>query len=95
LRRPWLFNATWKLCSAVLDERVAQKVAFVSLAKLRDTLAPRLGERMCQWLVDEATEVRHKPANPKELRKYWVPPAAPGAHNPRCAVFPFGPGRGG
>ena len=82
---PWLFNATWKLVSSVLDERVAKKVSFVSVDKLASTLSGRLGERMCKWIVEEALEARKKLVDPKSLRKYWIAPSNPDEHDPRGA----------
>jgi hypothetical protein len=77
---PWLFSATWKMVSPVLDDRVRQKINYCSYATLADKMAPRLGSRMVDWILKEMDTVR-QPG--QEKRMYWAVPKSPEEHDSR------------
>ena len=83
LDAPGLFQATWKLVSAVIDDRVRQKVMFVGLSEMEKQLTPALGAEVTQWIVDESREIRQPTPKGSPTRKYWTPPSSAGAHDPR------------
>uniref|UniRef100_A0A7S2RZ26 CRAL-TRIO domain-containing protein n=1 Tax=Mucochytrium quahogii TaxID=96639 RepID=A0A7S2RZ26_9STRA len=82
---PWVFNATWKLVSGVLDERVTKKVVMANKNNLEAKLKERLGDEATKWVLDETRDSKEKRKTAKSNgpKKYWEVPSSKDQHDSR------------
>mmetsp|Transcript_9333 Transcript_9333/g.18421 ORF Transcript_9333/g.18421 Transcript_9333/m.18421 type:complete len:660 (+) Transcript_9333:533-2512(+) len=85
LNAPSLFSGLYRIMCAIVDERVRQKVVFVTRTEAAEKLKERLGNEIADWIAAESQDNKDtaplaKRGTPK---KYWIAPTQQGAHDPR------------
>lgn len=80
---PWLFSGLWRALQRVVDDRTKAKIQFMSTKKLKQTLEPRIGKEMSDWLHDEVVD-NIEASKTKRKKAYWLAPdPAITTHDPR------------
>ncbi|KAH9255398.1 hypothetical protein BASA81_006517 [Batrachochytrium salamandrivorans] len=77
---PTLFSGAWATINSLLDDRVRQKVLFVSSKDVGRVLGPKIGPKKTAWLEIELRSLNSHNTKLQGKRAYWEPI---GDHDPR------------
>jgi hypothetical protein len=83
---PRSYNSLYQMASALMDDRVRNKVLFVKRTQAEELLQDRLGHEAAEWIAHETKDNREKYADTKlgaPSKQYWKVPADPFQHDPR------------
>jgi len=80
LEAPNLFSTVFNMVNPILDDRVRNKINFVSIKNLKSKLEGRIGPELADWICREGESIRaHKSSKGK--REYWT--VQEDGHDPR------------